>query len=509
MKHSYGSPPLGQRIKKLAHVFSPAVLSIAVASALPGSSIAGDFNVDIDRASNSSWKLAEKRSGKRAIKLTDKKQEATRSLKSSIPIDDSIDTYLLGGGYDSERGEFKGATSVYVSALPAEDEDGNVIVDVDANNDGFVDSAQFVGNTQLDLYIGVDQNYEKLLNSIRGSASANISAASFEVSGDVGLAFQNSADEFTSSYTLITRATPRKPVLLPLEPEGETAVGSGNGLHPTSGFMFWAETMGYRGKELAEFTGDEFIQGVELGAWLMVNIQFKFRNAEDKKNIGGRLSVDWAQGTVSVDGEADYSAINNSETVDVTIRAYQYGGDSGSLLSILDDQTSHACTLRDPNTCLGYFENTVLYAKDKLPGVVGFPSQFKNSDGEWLYNKFNPVRYLTASYEDSGPEFRQYFSDPLDKLTFASRQALRDIKTRWERSVMHQQRANYLSSQRVADLKPGQLTIVRDIENRASNNAYHLSELAKDCLTGGPNDCATWWSSQNFLQSYDVTALEY
>ncbi|NVJ58846.1 MAG: hypothetical protein HWE27_00575 [Gammaproteobacteria bacterium] len=502
MKTTHYVSTLRKRIKNTQRKLLPAVVSMAVVSALSAGAQAKSVQIDINAASNSSWKIAEQRKGKQSKHLNGQKVSPSATQKSSIPIDDSNDTYLLGGGYDSEKGEFKGATSVYVSALPASEDD------VDLNNDGFVDSAQFVGNTKIDLHIGVDQNYEKLLNTIRGAASAKISAASFEVNGDIGLAFQNSADEFSSSYTLITRAMPRKPILMPQEPDANS-VGAGNGLHPTSGFLFWADNLGYRGKELAEFTGDEFIQGVELGAWLMVNIQFKFRNSEDKKNIGGRLSVDWAKGTVSVDGEADYSKINNSETVDVSIRGYQYGGDSGSLLSILDDQTSHACTLRDPGTCLSYFENTVLYAKDKLPGVVGFPSQFKNQNGEWMYQKFNPVRYLTAKYENSGPAFRDYFSEPVDNLSFASRQALRDIKARWEQSILHQQRANYLSGQRSADLKPKQLETIRDIEVRAGDNAYHLSELAKDCLSGGPTDCATWWSGQDFLKSYDVTALEY
>jgi hypothetical protein len=53
----------------------------------------------------------------------------------------------------------------------------------------------------------------------------------------------------------------------------------------------------------------------------------EYRNAEDKKNIGGQLSVSWAGG-IDVDGSADFSSIDNANTVDVTITAQQYGGDS-------------------------------------------------------------------------------------------------------------------------------------------------------------------------------------
>jgi hypothetical protein len=65
--------------------------------------------------------------------------------------------------------------------------------------------------------------------------------------------------------------------------------------------------------------------------------------------------------------------IQNATTVDVTITAQQYGGDSQDLVSIIPNGLL-SCTLSNPKACFDLFENTVNYMKSD------YPAQFKNAD---------------------------------------------------------------------------------------------------------------------------------
>jgi hypothetical protein len=108
-----------------------------------------------------------------------------------------------------------------------------------------------------------------------------------------------------------------------------------------------------------------------------------------------------------------------------------------------------------------------------------YPAQFRNADGSLNLNKFNPIRYFTARYDQTGPQWTQYMTDPYDELTFASRQAMREVHGRWEGALL------------------------------ANSNANNLATLVNDCLANAPTYCASTWAAQTFFNSYDETALEF
>lgn len=444
--------------------------------------------VDFDSQTNVSWVTQE--------------AEPLIMMRSVIPVDDSNDTHQVGNGYDGATGEDKGTVSVYVSA----NADGSL--DGDLDDDRFDDSVTFMGNSEAHFSVATDMSHKAILDSISGSANAELSFGSVGVSGYIAMASETAADAYVGTYTLFARVKPEKAVLLPKNvsvnsvPAAQLA-GTGEGLQPTGAFLGW-QSIYSNGQDLMAKTGDEFIQAIELGSWLMVTLKFEYNNAQDKKEIGGRLAVDWAGG-IQAEGSADWSSINNAGSVDVTISAYQAGGDYQNLVNILP-LGIRECTLDTPEICFGLFSQAVTYMNSD------YPQQFQNPDGSLNYGKFNIIRYFTEKYADSGPQWTDYMNDPYDDLNFASRQAMREVYSRWEQAMLDKRRATHLIDNRSSELSSAQLSKIASIKTLSGNNVTNLAALAESCMTNAnidDNYCASNWAAQTFFQSYDQTALEY
>lgn len=470
------------------------MLAISAAVIMSCHASAGQVKVvDIDTQPNVSWKAANTHAKAQPHK--------TPVLKGTeIPVDDNNDTHQLGNGYDSVAELSKGTASVYVSA----NADGSL--SGDTNGDGIDDSASLLGNTEAHFSVSVDASHKSVLDSISGGGSAELKYASVDVTGNIAIANEAAADAYVGTYTLFARVKPEKAVLLPqVESEGGIAAseltGTGIGLQPTDSFTGWQGVVG-NGQPLMDKVGDEFIHAIEYGSWLMVTLKFEYRNAEDKKQIGGQLSVNWSGG-IEANGGAAFDSIDNAGTVDVTISAYQYGGDSQELAVIIPDGLL-SCRLNNPNECFNLFSEAVNYMK------TDYPAQFKNPDGSLNLGKFNKIRYFTERYDRSGPNWTGYLNDPYDEMTFASRQAMREVHSRWERALLDKRRADYLIAERASELSSAQLSQVSTIASLASDNATNLANLVNDCLDNAaatPSYCATNWANQTFFKSYDETIL--
>ena len=455
--------------------------------------------IDIDSQPNVSWK---QQADSKLLKQKAGKDDNTMLKGTEIPIDSTNNLYPLGAGYDSIEEEFKSVSSVYVSAKA----DGTLAGD--ANGDGIDDSASFLGNTEATFSVMIDASQKEILDSISGGASADLRYGSVNVSGNISLANELAADSYVGTYTLFARVKPEKAVLLP-EVVSESGVpasqltGTGVGLQPTAAFTAWNNAVG-NGQPLMDRVGNEFINAVEYGSWLMVTLKFEYRNAQDKQEIGGQLSVDWAGG-VTANGSANFAAIDNANTVDVSISAYQYGGDAHELVTVLPNNIA-SCTLNAPQACFTLFNNAVTYMNST------YPAQFTNTDGSLNFAKFNKVRYFTERYDESGPHFASYFPSPYNELNFASREALREVNARWEQALLDQRRADYLIAERSGELTSTQVNEVNSIRTLAGDNATNLANLINDCFTNAnsnPNYCASTWAAQSFFKTYNEAALAY
>lgn len=417
-----------------------------------------------------------------------------------IPVGDHNDTQKLGNGYNSKQKKLMPATEVYVSSSP----DG--LLSGDDDGDGIDDSATLMGNTEAHFTVGVDLGRKAVADAITGGAGADLSFHGVNVSGSIQLANENSADEYTGTYSLFARIKPKKAVLLPQNqavgehPASELA-GTSEGLQSTGLFGVWHDRFADSDPDrFLDKVGDEFINAIEYGSWLMVNMKFHYRNAEDKKNIGGRLSVDWI-GKINVEGGADYSAIENAATVDITVSARQFGGDSARLVQVLPTDIL-SCRLDNPEPCFNLFEQAVSYMQSD------YPNQFRNGDGSLNLSKFNPVRYFTARYDESGPGFAAKMTHSIDQLSFASRQAYRKFQYQLETAYQHKMRADYLTRERASDMSADQRAKVENIFEMASDNVDTLQDLSETCLSGEPHECHDLWSAGGHLRSYDEKLLE-
>lgn len=402
------------------------------------------------------------------------------STQSQIPVDESNDTSLLGSGYDSNTYELKNGQIIYVST-EADGSTPNQIVDM--------------GNTYASFVVGIDMGADNILETLTGSASAQIGLSNLDVDAYVDIANENAADSYVGTYSFFARLKPKKQVLLPsdVDVDGVSAdqlAGTGVGLQPSDSFMGWVD-IGYIDEALVAQIGDEFIQAIEYGAWLMVTLKFEYLNESDKLEIGGELSVDWSTGNVSA--TANWADIKDAASVKVTISAYQYGGDASELVQILPGNLL-SCGLDTPEACFTLFENTLAYAKG------AFPNQLTSA------SDYNPVRYITARYDKSGWGLTQYMPGYDAELSFKSKLALNKMRDQLDRANLDYRRSSYLIDERRSYLDD--VTAIQEIQSLASSNAFMLDYYIDQCKAGAADDCYDLWGSQDWLSAYDRTLLD-
>lgn len=445
-------------------------ISCGLIMALSSTAYAGtSVLVDIDSQQNVSWKTAGK-------KLDHKGSKNEPQLKTNeLPANDPNITYRIGNGYNTETNQFKEATTEYVHF----------------NGDNI---GTEIGNTEAVFTFGVDLSQNAILEQLSGDLQADVNYASINLSGNASLARQMAADDYVGTYTIFYRIKPKKDVLL------ATEGGTSAGLEATDTLMSDSDFAISRGLDIQDIIGDEFVNGIERGSWVIVTLMFEYRTAEEKLEIGGQFSVDW-QGAISVDGGGSLSDIENAETVNISLIAHQYGGQSAELSRILDADLL-SCNLSEPQECLSTFTRGINYLRND------YPDQFLDADGNVILSRFLPVSYLTERYDQSGPAIRAEFESPLDSLTLASRIALRDAYTRWERAQMDVRRAEYLISERSSEITAQQTTQLNSLIARANRNITDLRNLINNCPTQGPSACANSWQGQPFFESYDRSILD-
>ncbi|NQZ05700.1 MAG: hypothetical protein HRT35_00930 [Algicola sp.] len=410
--------------------------------------------------------------------------EHDQQLNSVIVITDDNDTLKLGNGYNSNTQQEGERTNIFVSALS----DGGVLGDLDG--DGFDDSAVPVGNVKSSISAIVDLSYQGVLNQINVSGSAQLNLPSVTVSGSVDFAMETAVDSYSNTYTIIGRVSPKKMVLLPTE-EAENGVGTHQGLQPTQAMHNWVGILGVS-DALVNQIGDEFIQAVELGSWVMVTLRFDYLNEQDKKEIGGTLAV--SMSGVEIEGEITWADIKNAETVNVTLRAHQVGGNPGELVNVLPDNFQ-SCTLAAPEACLDLFTNAVNYVK------VDYPAQFV------LPSDYDRIKYYTSRYDESGPALAALMPTINDTLSFSSKIALKKMTSEWAQAKLDVKRVNNLINRNPATMTATHRTELDQIKQTVNDIIDDLESEIDTCKNGAPDDCNIAWNAASWQQSYDKSLL--
>jgi len=428
------------------------------------------------------------------------KEKGTISSATDVPADPTNEAAGLGAGYHSIEEKIVSNTGVFVT----NQESGFPLGD--SNNDGVTDEAEFAGNTETYFFVGIDMAQKTVSDLLSGGASGDVKFSSLNVKGTIEAAIESSSDQYTGSYTLVARVKPRKAVLYP-EPvasnglSADQVTGTGDAqLYPSNDMKLEAGAAS-TSQALQEIIGDEYVEAVEYGSWLIVSLKFEYLNSQDKKDIGGQIQVDWAGG-VNVDGGGSFSNIDRANTVKVSIYAEQFGGNTGRLDNILASNIL-SCSLNSPTSCFSTFSAAIDYMRDDYPG------QFYDGSNNLKFDEFRPVRFFTTRYDTAGPILEGYVADPFDRLTFASRRAFRKAHALWELSQLHERRAIDLENNAYISLSSSDRSAISNIKGLAKDNANALASFITSCLdTNNTSYCANNWPLQNTLKSYDETLLE-
>jgi hypothetical protein len=342
------------------------------------------------------------------------------------------DTLTLGTAYHSEKDGYYALQSVL----------------------GRIDES--LGNTEMDFVVGVDMGYTQLANMLNGNLGAQLDLPVIKVNAGASYAKQQSADDYTGTYTLYLAMKPKKRTLLP---------ANGEGFAPT---QVAADLAGQYPGDKFNRVGDEFVSAIEYGSQVMVNLKFQYKNKADKVKWGGQLDVDWV-GKVRLGGKLESVDNATKKDIKITVSATQFGGTPNELLKIIPNQLVN-CTMENPAPCFAIFANTIDYIKTQ------YVTQFTKLD------RYNVARVYTEPYRRSGPNLQPLVPDgPYPSRSLLTKLAVKNMSEAWIQALMDNRRADNLLSYYASELAPDQRNALQDIRDNALFNSFILADSVGYC----------------------------
>ncbi|EAR10565.1 hypothetical protein [Reinekea blandensis] len=387
---------------------------------------------------------------------------ASLSTATEIPGTEN-DHIPLGTAYHSDKAGFYGFQSV----------------------NGQIDETY--GNTEAEIQFSLDAGYKQLLNMVNGSVDASVKLTAVSVDAGGQYASQNAADEYTGTYTVYINLKPKKRLLVPANEYGYQATAAAVELANL-----------YPGNKPEEL-GDEFVTGIEYGSYLIVNMKVEYRSAEDKRRIGGYLSVD-VNGIVSVDGDLSLMDEDIKRSVKISISAKQEGGNPLELAKIIPDGLMQ-CSLNNPEPCFNLFSETVTYLK------TDYINQFPTLD------KYNPVKLYTQRYQTSGPGLAVLTPvSGYEDIGYLTKLTMNRLSDAWVSSMLDKRRAENIVNYYGSALSTTQKQQIEAIVDKARANAYLYADTVAYCNRNpyGPycRDRETELTDGGYIQTYDADLLD-
>jgi hypothetical protein len=337
----------------------------------------------------------------------------------------------------------------------------------------------------MDFVVGVDMNYNQLSNMLNGNLGAALDLPVIKVDAGASYAKQQSADDYTGTYTLYLSLKPKKRVLVP---------ATGAGLSATSVAI---DIVTANPGDKFDRVGDEYVSAIEYGSQVMVNLKFQYKNKEDKVKWGGQLNVDWV-GKVKVGGKLQKVDNETKRDIKVTVSATQFGGDPNRLLKVIPNQLVN-CTMENPKPCFDIFENTIGYIKND------FVTQFTSLD------KYNVAKVYTQPYKTSGPLLNTLVPDgPYPSRTILTNLAVKNMSDIWVTSLLDNRRADNLINYYASELTSEHRQALEDIRDNALFNSFILADSVGYCNQNpiGPYCRDREIATRGRLTNYDRKWLE-
>lgn len=315
----------------------------------------------------------------------------------------------------------------------------------------FVDS---LGDVESIYELKSDMSFVDAFKTINGSIDGEANFPLVRVSAGAHLA-QTFADTSSSrSFHMYYRVKPKKRVI---DPE-----------------TIWLTEYGKRvvesGKDLYDACGDSFLTGKEYGGSIHANLRFDFRNEYDKDNIGGHIDVGFGPGDVKVvklNGSLDYLNEKAKNSVVISMKVHQFGGDPTQLSKVIVPGAIH-CKLDNASKCLEAFEAVSRYARDV------FPTQFDSLD------KYNTAKYFANTYKEMGID-KLVPSKGYPQMTELTQLLLQEIETKYQQQILYRKQAGALLSQHSGAMKTNQKTQLETFKEDTFHNSQILARLSRYC----------------------------
>ena len=296
----------------------------------------------------------------------DSHQRYSTLQDDTVPAD-ATDAALLGQGYDTDRESFLGSCVK-----------GHL---------------RYSGASEATIKLDRSMSYDELLSELGVEVGGKASFEVIDVSGKSSFAINAATTEYRESLVFMTKIQGKNAVLddVQLNARGE-------------------DTKGMDPKKVRKRCGNNFVQQIQLGGKLLINVSLEFANRELKTKFHTEASLDMA-GLLEISGKIDTALEKYAKNTTIKITALQIGGKPEDLTTILkkneDNEKLHfmRCSIENRQACVAALERIVNYASNE------FPDQF----GDMTYDPqtaYGPafLSYQTKSYYDYG--LTELYPDP-------------------------------------------------------------------------------------------------
>ena len=233
--------------------------------------------------------------------------------------------------------------------------------------------------------------------------------------------------------------------------------------------------------------GEEYVEQIQLGAALFVNLKVHFASKEDKESFSSQVNMKGA--TYQVSGEIQKASKNFSKTSYITVKLLQLGGDVSRLASIFSAATTDNKTAKNPTvnsplaivncsmddlaSCTAVINAVVKYGSDDLPKA--FSNQIDpSSNPVGSMNGPAVIRYITKTWDSAGVDLGNPVSDA------AAANAKKELSILFENQLNVSNRLRALGIARIR-LSKSQRDKTQSIEQIVDANIHAISRSATLC----------------------------
>ncbi|WP_186645816.1 hypothetical protein [Fluviispira vulneris] len=355
----------------------------------------------------------------------------------------------------------------------------------------------FSGKNTAEESFLLNSSYTDLVEVLNGGVKGSLNFQYFNVNGQFDYASKNSASDLNLSYTDIISINPKKPTLI----NYKIASGMEKLLVNSDGSI---------NNNIEMFCGDEFVTQAVIGAKLLINVNFLFKNSMDKKEFFGKVganifSIAEIEGSLKVIDEKLLA-----KTV-VSIDAKQIGGNA-TLFSSAIPSDSVYCSLdktpikvgdkeiRPIDFCLKTLEKLSNY-KEKFSAQLKDKTFDPHDPNGWAYFGWISTKYKNALISFKNKPIQLTPNNPSPPLAQEIKSSRQKLKEAFDYQLKYSKTAYELMHFNIPTAK---LVKIQELSSQISSNLYKIASAAKKCFGEDISYCVESTSyALNNLQEFE------